>query len=123
LTLQIDHAPTSRLLTAAEVSQILHVPRSTVYELARTRRIPFLKVGRRTIFEPELLREWVAQQTGRPRRLERLRELRRLLAHGYATATAEQVHEAARIVADEFAPFYDAYRGWIARGFSATPPR
>jgi len=68
LTLEIDHGPTSRLLTAAEVSQILRVPRSTVYELARTRRIPFLKVGRRTLFEPELLSEWIAQQTVRPRR-------------------------------------------------------
>lgn len=53
------------------------------------------------------------------RRLERLRELRRLLVHEYATATAEQVHEAAIILADEFLPFYDAYRGWIARGFSS----
>lgn len=53
----------------------------------------------------------------RAQRLERLRELRRLLVHEYATATAEQVHEAARIVADEFLPFYDAYRSWIARGF------
>ena len=68
MTLEIDHGPTSRLLTAAEVSQILRVPRSTVYELARTRRIPFLKVGRRTLFEPELLSEWIAQQTVRPRR-------------------------------------------------------
>lgn len=58
----------------------------------------------------------------RARRLERLRELRRLLVHEYATATAEQVHESARIVADEFVPFYDAYRVWIARGFSAAPP-
>jgi len=57
----------------------------------------------------------------RARRLERLRELRRLLVHEYATASAEQVHEAARIVADEFAPFYEAYRRWIGRGFSATP--
>jgi uncharacterized protein YutE (UPF0331/DUF86 family) len=57
----------------------------------------------------------------RARRLERLRELRRLLVHEYATATAAQVHEAARIVADEFVPFYDAYRAWIGRGFSAEP--
>lgn len=55
----------------------------------------------------------------RAQRLERLRELRRLLVHEYATATAEQVHEAARLVAAEFVPFYDAYRAWIARGFSA----
>lgn len=56
------------------------------------------------------------------RRLERLRELRRLLVHEYASATAEQVHEAAVIVATEFVPFYDAYRAWIARGFSAQQP-
>ncbi len=54
----------------------------------------------------------------RARRLERLRELRRLLVHEYATATAGQIHEAARTVADEFAPFYEAYREWIGRGFS-----
>jgi uncharacterized protein YutE (UPF0331/DUF86 family) len=57
----------------------------------------------------------------RTRRLQRLRELRRQLVHEYATATAEQVHEAARIIAVEFVPFYDGYRKWIARGFSSTP--
>jgi excisionase family DNA binding protein len=57
----------ARLMTAAEVSELLRVPRSTVYELARTRRIPFLKVGRRTLFDPQLLREWIAGQTVRPR--------------------------------------------------------
>jgi uncharacterized protein YutE (UPF0331/DUF86 family) len=60
--------------------------------------------------------------TARAQRLERLRELRRLLVHEYATATADQVHDAARIIAAEFVPFYDAYRAWIARGFSAQPP-
>jgi excisionase family DNA binding protein len=65
-----DATPTiaNRLLTAAEVSEILRVPRSTVYELARARRIPFLKVGRRTLFDPELLTEWIARQNVPPRR-------------------------------------------------------
>jgi uncharacterized protein YutE (UPF0331/DUF86 family) len=58
----------------------------------------------------------------RTRRLQRLRELRRLLVHEYATATAEQVHEAALIISTEFIPFYDAYRAWIGRGFSSLPP-
>ena len=56
-----------RLLTAAEVSELLRVPRSTVYELTRSRRIPFLKVGRRTLFEPEVLRAWIVEQTIPPR--------------------------------------------------------
>ena len=59
----------------------------------------------------------------RTRRLQRLRELRRLLVHEYATATGEQVHEAARIIGNEFIPFYDAYRAWITRGFSPLPPK
>lgn len=57
----------------------------------------------------------------RARRLQRLRELRRMLVHEYATATAAQVHEAARIITSEFIPFYDAYRTWINRGFSPKP--
>jgi uncharacterized protein YutE (UPF0331/DUF86 family) len=57
----------------------------------------------------------------RARRLQRLRELRRQLVHEYATATAEQVHEAARIIASEFTRFYDSYGQWITRGFSPNP--
>ena len=41
------YGPANRLLTAAEVSQMLRAPRSTVYELARNRRISLLKVGPR----------------------------------------------------------------------------
>lgn len=52
------------------------------------------------------------------RRVQRLRELRRLLVHEYATATAAQVHEAARITAADFVAFHDAYREWIERGFN-----
>jgi uncharacterized protein YutE (UPF0331/DUF86 family) len=53
------------------------------------------------------------------RRLQGLRELRRMLIHEYATATAEQVHESALLVSNNFAAFYDAYRQWIKRGFAA----
>ena len=52
------------------------------------------------------------------RRLQRLRELRRMLVHEYATASAEQVHESALIVAGSFPTFYEAYRAWIKRGFA-----
>ncbi|MGH2834914.1 MAG: HepT-like ribonuclease domain-containing protein [Solirubrobacteraceae bacterium] len=54
------------------------------------------------------------------RRLQRLRELRRMLVHEYATATAEQVHESARLVADNFTAFYNAYREWIKQGFQPS---
>jgi uncharacterized protein YutE (UPF0331/DUF86 family) len=51
------------------------------------------------------------------RRVQRLRELRRMLVHEYATATAEQVHESAKLVANNYTVFYNAYREWIKRGF------
>lgn len=57
-----------RLMTAQEVAELLRVPRSTVYELARTRCIPFLKVGRRTLFAQQTLLEWIAAQTVEPRK-------------------------------------------------------
>lgn len=56
------------LMTADDVAALLRVPRSTVYELARTRRIPYLKIGRRTLFEPASLREWIATRTVPPLR-------------------------------------------------------
>jgi hypothetical protein len=48
------------------------------------------------------------------RRLQRLRELHRMLD---AKATADHVHEAALLVAANFPAFYEAYRKWIGRGF------
>jgi|SRR5581483_6299801 len=59
----------------------------------------------------------------RARQLQRLRELRRLLVHEYATATAAQVHESARLIVENFPPFYEAYRRWIKRGFAPGPGR
>jgi len=64
---KIDAGPPP-LMTAQEVAELLRVPRSTVYELARSRRIPFLKVGRRTLFAQQTLLEWIATQTVQPRR-------------------------------------------------------
>ena len=60
-------APTPLLMTAQEAAELLRIPRSTVYELARNRRIPFVKVGRRTLFARQSLLEWIAAQTVHPR--------------------------------------------------------
>jgi uncharacterized protein YutE (UPF0331/DUF86 family) len=68
----------------------------------------------------DALRRLGAIGPGRARRLQRLRALRRQVVHEYAAATAEQMHEAARIIQSEFVPFYDAYRDWIARGFNSA---
>jgi len=63
--LKIDGA-SPRLMTAQEVAEMLRVPRSTIYELARNRRIPFLKVGRRTLFAQQSILDWIAAQTVQP---------------------------------------------------------
>lgn len=57
-----------RLLTADEVADWLRVPRSTVYQLTRSRRIPFLKVGRRVLFDHGSIAAWVQSRTIPPRR-------------------------------------------------------
>jgi excisionase family DNA binding protein len=56
------------LLTADEVAALLRVPRSTVYELTRSRRLPFIKVGRRTLFVRLDLEAWVVDNLTMPRR-------------------------------------------------------
>jgi excisionase family DNA binding protein len=39
-----------KLLTAAEASELIRLPRSSVYELVRNRRILFVRIGRRVFF-------------------------------------------------------------------------
>jgi excisionase family DNA binding protein len=41
-TVPLDH----QLLTADEVAELLRLPVSTIYDLARTGRLPHLKIGR-----------------------------------------------------------------------------
>ena len=63
-----DRTPLSEpLLTADEVAGLLRVPRSTVYEMTRTRRLPFIKVGRRTLFVRVDLDAWVLANRVTPR--------------------------------------------------------
>jgi excisionase family DNA binding protein len=58
------------LLTADEAADLLHVPRSTLYELVRSRGLPHVRIGERGLrFTRCGLEEWVASHTyGRQRR-------------------------------------------------------
>jgi hypothetical protein len=51
-------------------------------------------------------------------RLQRLRELRRMLGYN---PTAEHFHESALLITANFPAFYDAYRDWVGRGFITDP--
>ena len=48
-----------RLITAKEASQFLSLSTETVYRMAATRRLPYLKVGDRVLFDLKALDHWV----------------------------------------------------------------
>jgi excisionase family DNA binding protein len=47
-----------RLLTAKDVSTAMQIPLSRVYELARLKLIPSVRMGRQVRFDEAKLREW-----------------------------------------------------------------
>lgn len=51
------------LLDAREAAKLLHVPRSTLYELVRSRDLPHVKVGRGLRFTRADLGCWVAENS------------------------------------------------------------
>lgn len=55
------------LLTADDAAELLRVRRSTVYELARNRRLPHVRVGRRILFVRADLAAWIAANRIMPR--------------------------------------------------------
>lgn len=53
------------LLNADEAAALLHVPRSTLYELVRSRHLPHVRVGRSLRFTRAGLSRWVKDNTFR----------------------------------------------------------
>lgn len=53
----LDH----QLLTAEEVAELLRLPVSTIYDLARTGRLPHLKIGRALRFSRSDLEAHLAE--------------------------------------------------------------
>ncbi len=54
------------LLSPADVSKLLGIKRSTVYELARAGRIPSLRIGRAVRFLRADLETWIQDQRSYP---------------------------------------------------------
>lgn len=62
-------SPSAPLLTADEAARLLHIPRSTLYELVRSRGLPHVRIGDRALrFKRSDLEEWIAQNTYATRR-------------------------------------------------------
>jgi excisionase family DNA binding protein len=52
------------LLDANEAARLLRVPRSTLYELVRSRGLPYVRIGERGMrFTRSGLEEWIAANT------------------------------------------------------------
>ncbi len=52
----------NEILTLNEAAELLRIPRSSVYKLAREGKIPAQKVGRHWRFHRETLINWIAGQ-------------------------------------------------------------
>jgi excisionase family DNA binding protein len=70
MTQQVKDRPdtgslTEPLLNADEAAQLLHVPRSTLYELVRSRHLPHVRVGRSLRFTRDHLARWINENTFR----------------------------------------------------------
>ncbi len=61
-----------RLLNIKETSLYIRLEVDTIYRMVSERRIPFVKVGRRTLFDVRLLHEWLEQHTVLPTSPKRL---------------------------------------------------
>ena len=49
-----------QLINADEVSQMLGIRKDTVYRWVSQKRIPHVKLGRKTAFIPKIIDEWIA---------------------------------------------------------------
>ena len=55
---------TESLMTADEAARLLHIPRSTLYELVRSRGLPHVRIGRRGLrFTRADLARWVGENS------------------------------------------------------------
>jgi len=53
---------TDKILTAEEVCKYLRIPRSSLYKLAKEKKIPAFRVGRHWRFKKIKIEEWVERQ-------------------------------------------------------------
>jgi excisionase family DNA binding protein len=60
-----------RLITAKEASQYLSLATDTVYRMAAMKKLPYLKIGDRVLFELKALDHWVERHLVREKEMKR----------------------------------------------------
>ena len=63
----MPHKPlTRRLIAIDQAAEYTGLSKHTLYAMVSQRRIPYVKVGRRTMFDVSLLDDWLKQHTVMP---------------------------------------------------------
>lgn len=57
-----------KLININELSEMIGVGVGSIYNLVSMRRIPFVKIGRLTRFDLDMINEWIAENTVAPRK-------------------------------------------------------
>jgi excisionase family DNA binding protein len=60
-----------RLITAKEASQYLSLSTDTVYRMASLKKVPYLKIGDRVLFDVKALDQWIEKRMIREREWKR----------------------------------------------------
>ena len=60
-----------RLITAKEASQYLSLSTDTVYRMASLKKLPYLKIGDRVLFDVKALDQWIDKHTIREKEWKR----------------------------------------------------
>ncbi len=60
-----------RLITAKEASQYLSLSTDTVYRMAALKKLPYLKIGDRVLFDVKALDHWIEKHTIREKEWKR----------------------------------------------------
>jgi len=56
----------NKLLSVQETAESLRLAKITVYKMVSAKQIPFMKIGRRVLFDPSQLKEWLDDKTVSP---------------------------------------------------------
>ncbi len=78
-----------RLITAKEASQYLSLSTDTVYRMAATKKLPYLKIGDRVLFDIKSLDQWVDKHLIRDKEWKR-QELKPEVEKGKANSKSEK---------------------------------
>ena len=78
-----------RLITAKEASQYLSLSTDTVYRMAASKKLPYLKIGDRVLFDIKSLDQWVERHLIREKEWKR-QELKPEIEKGNASGKPEK---------------------------------